>query len=248
MSYNSQSQKNENSNTPSSIQGFKNPNNKPVGFANLESYNLTSALEEHSSISWYPPMVEIFRQNFPSKEVFFVEEGLLKLTHNEKNGKQIIVGLSMQKTLLGVSSALSQTSHMITAETLTNCCLRRISTKALLDVMLTDPKTNQLVQNTLCAEVMQRTEQIVNLGSSCAKERFEKLISEIIKSKNSSVGNNGVKLNLPLKLKEIADLIAVTPEHFSRILNSLQKEGVIEIKKGWITVKNVSTLSGYRSP
>jgi CRP-like cAMP-binding protein len=43
-----------------------------------------------------------------------------------------------------------------------------------------------------------------------------------------------MKLQIPLKLKELAQLIAITPEHLSRLLRELEQQGVISRNKGWL--------------
>jgi CRP-like cAMP-binding protein len=47
---------------------------------------------------------------------------------------------------------------------------------------------------------------------------------------------------LPLKQRELAELIGVTPEHLSRILNTLSKDGVLYVNKGWIVIPNPQAL------
>jgi CRP-like cAMP-binding protein len=170
---------------------------------------ITSALMKVSSISWYPTSVEIFRQGFPSSEVFFVEEGTLKLSHNDYHGKHIIVGLRLPGSYLGVSAVLTETPHIVTATTLTTCSLRRIPAEHLLKIMMEDCETNWSLQTSLCNEINAQMGQVLKLGASCARERFEKLVLEVIGSKTDQSKSQNVKINLPLKFKEIADLIAV---------------------------------------
>jgi CRP-like cAMP-binding protein len=47
---------------------------------------------------------------------------------------------------------------------------------------------------------------------------------------------------LPLKHKELAQMVAVTPEHLSRLLKALEHEGVIQRNGNLLTVKNAEGL------
>ena len=56
-----------------------------------------------------------------------------------------------------------------------------------------------------------------------------------------------IKLQVPLKSKEMAQIIAVTPQHFSRILNEMEQEGVIRREKGWIIVCGFQKLHATKA-
>jgi len=60
----------------------------------------------------------------------------------------------------------------------------------------------------------------------------------------------GIRFELPLRNWELAQLLGVTPEHLSRILRDLTKEGIIRRAKGWILVERPEKLwrSGASRP
>ena len=47
----------------------------------------------------------------------------------------------------------------------------------------------------------------------------------------------------PLKKKEMAEVIGVTPEHLSRLLHALKIEGHIQFRDGWIVVSDPEALA-----
>jgi predicted transcriptional regulator len=51
-----------------------------------------------------------------------------------------------------------------------------------------------------------------------------------------------IKMHLPLKHREIAQLIAVTPQHLSLVLRQMEVEGTIRREKGWVIVRNYQRL------
>jgi len=48
------------------------------------------------------------------------------------------------------------------------------------------------------------------------------------------LSNNEMRLQMPLKHWEVAELIAVTPEHLSRVLRQMETEGILRREKGWL--------------
>jgi CRP-like cAMP-binding protein len=51
-----------------------------------------------------------------------------------------------------------------------------------------------------------------------------------------------MKIRPPLKYWEIAQLIGVTPEHLSRILKQIKREGIIKEEAGHIIVPDVRKI------
>lgn len=51
-----------------------------------------------------------------------------------------------------------------------------------------------------------------------------------------------MKIRLPLKRWEIAQLIAIRPEHLSRILQQIKQEGVLREENGCMIVSDVRKL------
>jgi CRP-like cAMP-binding protein len=45
-----------------------------------------------------------------------------------------------------------------------------------------------------------------------------------------------------IKLKELAQLIAITPEHLSRLLKELEQQGILKQDNGWVILTDPGTL------
>ena len=77
-----------------------------------------------------------------------------------------------------------------------------------------------------------------------ARERLTKFLCEMIHEieplteKKTITYDKPVKLNIPLKFKEIAQMIAVTPEHLSRLLTEMEQQGIIKRDKGHLVINN----------
>jgi CRP-like cAMP-binding protein len=68
------------------------------------------------------------------------------------------------------------------------------------------------------------------------------LLSQLISNLGLKAGEIKIQLQLPLKHWELAELIAVTPEHLSRLLKKMQLEGIVQRDKGWIRIPDVRRL------
>ena len=95
----------------------------------------------------------------------------------------------------------------------------------------------------LSGEIFIHGKNFVNLGCLPAKDRLKRLLYEIIiELEHPPDLRQQIKIQVPLKHREMAQMIAVTPEHLSRLLKALEREGVIQRDGNWLTIKNAKGL------
>ncbi|MCI0389701.1 MAG: Crp/Fnr family transcriptional regulator [Acidobacteria bacterium] len=170
----------------------------------------------------------LFVQGSPSREVFYIERGLVKLVYQSEDGQELIVGLRSKGSFLGAASAIVREPHLITAITVTNCSLRRITTDAFLHLAKSDEQFCWYLHQIHSHEVHQQMGQQVAFRCLSARERFEKLLQQFLSLMRQNEKQFSIKARLPLKHWEIAQLVGVTPEHLSRILKQIKQEGTIQ--------------------
>ena len=58
----------------------------------------------------------------------------------------------------------------------------------------------------------------------------------------SNKSQKEIRLQLPLKKQEIAELIAVTPEYLSLVVKRMQQQGIIRWNKSWLVIYDFQSL------
>jgi CRP-like cAMP-binding protein len=91
-------------------------------------------------------------------------------------------------------------------------------------------------------ELYEQLNWLGELACCPARSRVANLLRRLAVSSEPN-GSNDARVHLPLKRKEIAELIAISPEHLSRLLHEFSKEGYIEIRDGWIVVVDPQALA-----
>jgi CRP-like cAMP-binding protein len=95
----------------------------------------------------------------------------------------------------------------------------------------------------LSQEIFIQGKNFAILGCLRAKDRLKRLLYEIIvEVEPLSDFKKKIGLQVPLKHREMAQMIAVTLEHLSRLLKALEHDGVIKRDGNLLTVKNASGL------
>lgn len=186
----------------------------------------------------------LFRQGFPAREVYAVESGLVRLSHLSKDGRELTIDLLGFPSIIGPAWVIAETPAPVTATVFTPGCLRSISRETFTRLLKTDASLSWYVLNLLSAESERWIRRIGRLVNLSARERLEELVGDLIKTANleSEEMTGEVGLRLPFEYREMAAMIAVSPEHLSRILRVMEAEGVIRRSRGTLIVRGLAGI------
>lgn len=186
-------------------------------------------------IQIYPPHTEILRQDMPSNAVYYIKAGTVKLLWTDKEGRQLIAGIRHQNWFIGAPSVLLNQPYSFTVKTITECKIRCISTEKFLKLINNNFEFTLHLLKMLSQEIYNHGKKIVIFGCVPAKERLRNLLRSFIENMESHMDfHNKMKIHLPLKHRELAQIIAVTPEHLSRLLKEFEGIKVIKREKDGI--------------
>lgn len=190
----------------------------------------------------YPAGVELFKQEGQPRDVYMIESGLIKLASVEQNDREILIGLRAPKWIVGAAPVIINQKYAFSALTLTNCRLRRIPNEAFLRLLRNDHEFAWFFHQMQSYELHEHVTQLMESGCFSARDKLEHLLSQILSALAPAGSDENVRLKLPLKHKELAKLLGITPEHLSRVFRGMQKEGVVLKEKGWICIADVRRL------
>ena len=191
----------------------------------------------------YPVGTVLIRQGCEPSDIFFIEEGLAKLVRIDGNGREQILGLRGPGWILGAAFVLVGRSHPASVVAVTACTLRRLSREAFLEMMARQTDLSWHVHRMHSREVLSQFHHMADLGVKTARQRLERVLRRLVAVTNPDNNGKEVRLLSPLKRWELASLIAVTPEHLSRLLKQLRNDGVIRVQKGWIVIPDMQRLA-----
>lgn len=191
----------------------------------------------------YPAGTVLVQQGCEPYEIFFVEDGLAKLVRIDAGGREQILGLRGAGWFLGAAFVMVRRSHPASAVALTSCTVRRVSQDAFLTLLAKHPDLSWHVHRMHSREVLSQFHHMSDLGAKTSRQRLERILRRLATLSNPDGSGEEVRLLLPLKRWELASLIAVTPEHLSRLLKRLREEGIIRVQRGWIVIPEVRRLA-----
>jgi CRP/FNR family cyclic AMP-dependent transcriptional regulator len=193
-----------------------------------------------------PPQQVIFSQGELPQTVCLICNGLVKLTRTEFDGRRAIIGLRKKGWLLGVAALLPGLPYASTAETVTRSKLCFVPGDQFKREMKTNAPFSKWVSLMMSRGVYA---SVISISEKCAlsgRQRLEKFLREMILVKNNCNTGKETKIPIPLKQWEMAQMLALTPEHLSRLIRKMEEEGILERKKGWLILLNPKGLNSSR--
>jgi CRP/FNR family transcriptional regulator len=190
---------------------------------------------------------DLFQQGFPAEEVVFLDDGIVKLIRLEDDGRQLIMGLRTAGSVLGVAPAVAERTHPATATTLTACTVRHLPASVFRQLLRSSHATSWQFQQMLSDEVCELAVRLSELACCASRQRLERALRAFVPRTGFEPGAE-VKLQTPLKHREIAELIAVTPEQLSRLLKEMEADGLVRREKGWLILRDVRMSTRHAGP
>jgi CRP/FNR family transcriptional regulator len=161
-----------------------------------------------------PSGTALLEQGLRPASVFLLYQGLVKLTSVSPQGRESVLGLRSAGWYVGAVPALASTSNVYSVMTVTECVISRIPADEFHLWLMRSARMARHFTQTLCNELLAQSAEAQARGGS-AEERLARFMRE------RTFDHPGLKTLDPLPLlkqMELAQLLAITPEHLSRLL------------------------------
>ncbi len=193
-------------------------------------------------VKTYPARAEVFKQETSSNMVYLIEKGLVKLVRFASNGSQVIIGLRRKPWLLGAPAVLLNKPYSFTAVTLLPSAIRAIPAKVFLKLASTNKQFSSHLHRLLSKEIFNHMRNVESVSCMTAEERVMRFLGDLVAGQTSS-GEIRAEFSLPLTNRELAELIAVTPEHICRVLKTMERKGLIRRERSMLIIEHPAELS-----
>jgi CRP-like cAMP-binding protein len=189
----------------------------------------------------YPAGIELFSVGQPIRALHLIEEGVVKVTASACQGRVALIGFRGHGWLLGLSTVISSRCYDTAALTIAPSIVRQISPIALEKAWHQSRAVTEWLLRMLARESIANAERISGLVGG-GSERIEMFLAELARMGTSKLSDGSLRLHVPLTVEEIGQAVCLGREHVSRLISSLEKEGVIRRDKGWILIPTESRL------
>jgi CRP/FNR family transcriptional regulator, anaerobic regulatory protein len=156
------------------------------------------------------------------------------------DGKRQILDFIFAGTLIGFGSGQTNAYGV---ETVTSCVLASLPATQFRRLLAESPTLAIRVAERICDSETRAHEHMTSLGRKSARERVSTLIVELV-SRTCTKGSrsNMEDINLPLTQMMIGDALGLSNEHVCRMLSKLAQDGIVEINRNTLRVRNAARL------
>jgi len=194
------------------------------------------------AVRTYPKGVELFSQRRLVDEVLFIHSGWVKLARIDRDGQERILELALAGAWLGTAAVVANEPSPLSAVTCTPTRVTGIPADAFRRSLQHDPALSLQFHQIHARELCRQSGWLLQLSSLTSRQRLERIIRQFIITLHLQASEQGIRINIPLRQRELAQLVAVTPEHLNRLLKVMQDEGVVKRENGWVVIPEIQRL------
>ena len=182
----------------------------------------------------------LFVKGQPSKSLYSVSNGLVKITDHSSAGTEQIVGLSSPGRLLVGLQSINDDCYQYSAVAATDVSACKIRHRALLNTVKQDPSVAMRLIAALNAQLAHSRSLMRAMGHKCAAAKIASFI--LLLAPKPQKGNG--QFTLPFSRMDIAGLLGLSEETVCRQMASMKRNGVIYAPRGKMQVKDWGQLRG----
>jgi len=192
-----------------------------LGNSDEETFKL---LENISTIVKKNKKEIFFFEDQEGENIYFLATGHIKLYKTNDEGKEAIIHFVKPGELFAEILLYLRNRYPVTAEAVVDSIALAINSKRLYQLIKENPDISMKLIGMMAQRIKYFLNMIENLTLSDARNRllrYLKLLAD--KNKNNMV-------TLPASKGDIAILLGIAPETFSRLLKKLTEENIIRVK------------------
>lgn len=203
--------------------------------------NVLMSVPEVSRLASVRRATSLFSQDQPADSIYFLEDGLVKLTRTNNSGGRIILAICGPGQMIGEEVLASDSpTYYAEAEILSQSNLLRLPREAMIRTIASNPEVSSALVGLLLDRKLALAQKVELLCLHDVEYRILFYLAEL--SKLVKPQDDGEGYQLPITQLELADLIGATRETTSTTLNQLERRGLVKLSRRLLTVPSPVTL------
>lgn len=182
----------------------------------------------------------IYQKGESPQEMYLVITGQIKLTLSTPAGMETIVYMAGPGDSFGEETVFPGGHAPLSAQANKDSLVISLGQAALRNCMAHSPEFAEVLLGRMGKRMCQLIENLETCVQRNSAQRVAHFLSQRAPDRVSSFD-----LELDVNKSTIASQLNLAPETFSRVLNRLSREGLIDLKGRHITLRNLESLRAY---
>ncbi len=172
----------------------------------------------------------LFDEGSIANNMFFVNEGKVKLYKYTRDGKEQILHILSEGEFFGELNLVNSSIHNFSAKAIKDTKICILSNEEMKKIIIKNPQIGIKLLQSVGERLANMENLAQNLATNDADSRVAYLLIDLLeKSKNVNGDKN--EINIQMSREDMANCVGVTRETLSRKLRSFEEEGLIKIVK-----------------
>ena len=196
----------------------------------------------------YPKGHTIFFEEDPGDAVYFIHEGMIKISKHATGGQVKILAILKKGDYFGEMSVLDDEQRSATATVLTDAKVFVIYRKELLGILKDHPEVALQIIKTLSGRMRAANSQIEQLTFYTTQQRLAHTLLKLADDFPLPTESGHEVFHFNLTHQDLADLCGMSRETCTRYLNKIETDGLIRIKKPKVHLMDRGGLMNVARP
>ncbi|WP_458413188.1 Crp/Fnr family transcriptional regulator [Schinkia sp. CFF1] len=181
----------------------------------------------------------IFHESDKAEAIFFVKSGVVKIKKSSSQGKELIVCIKREGNIFCEVSLFGKPDACYpgTAQAISNTEVLYFLNSDLENIMFMYPDISIEMIRYMGKQLRSFTDILQDIALLDIYRKTIKTLERLAHEFGSKL-TCGIKIDLPLTIQELANIIGSTRESVSRIISQLKEQGIISIEGKTITINN----------
>jgi CRP/FNR family transcriptional regulator len=183
----------------------------------------------------------LFSEGDTARNVFVLCFGQIKLSSTSRDGKTMILKIAGPGDVMGLSAALVNVPHEVTAEAIEPCQVKIVRKQEFVDFLGRHGIASLHAAQSLSSEYLAVLHDAQRLAlSGSAAGRLARLLLDW--GQSASNGQPEIKFTLALTHEEIGNMAGTSRETVTRLLNQFRRDAWIRIQGTSLTITEPEQL------
>jgi CRP/FNR family transcriptional regulator len=187
----------------------------------------------------------VFRAGQPFHALFLVGFGCLKTSELADDGREQVTGFRMRGDLLGVES-IGLARYACDVVALEDSEVWELPYPPMLTACLRVPALQARLTESLAAEIRRDRQWMLTLGTLGAESRVAAFLLDLA-DRHARIGLDPCRFVLRMCRIDMANYLALKHETVSRVLSRLAEDGLIDVRRRDVTIRDAAALARIAS-
>jgi CRP/FNR family transcriptional regulator len=190
----------------------------------------------------YPKGATLFVEGQPSRGVFILCGGRVKLSTSSADGKSLIVRIAETGEVLGLPATVTGKAYELTAEVIEPSQANFIARQDFLVFLRQHGEAALRVAQQLGETYHSAIAEMRTIGlSHSAGEKLARFLLDLSEDRDDAKGE--IRVKLTLTHEEIAQMIGTSRETVTRLFGDFKKRELLQVKGSTLIIKNKAGLA-----